>query len=219
MNFSTYLQERFQKVFTPAQSEVLTEVFTERLNNSVQARDFDELKGIVTRIAKTQEELAQAQKKTELRVEELAQAQKRTELRVEELAEIVQLGFQRVQNQISALGSRWGIKNETMLRNTLHNLLKNLGYTVTNGFYGNREIDIIIRNGEHILLEVTSAAKRKDVDHLNLSAEEYASKHNIEPRLVLASVYISPIVMREIVNSPRKIEVYSGDEEEEEMFS
>jgi len=177
-------------------------------------------------------ELAEAQKKTEARldrleqrVEELAEAQRRTEQRVEELTEgqkrleeTVQTGFKKVSEQISALGSRWGIKNEAMLRKTISSLAKEFGYSVSKGFYGNREVDIIIHNGIHILLEVTSSALKKDVKNLNLSAEDYQKKHNIEPRLVLAAVYISPTVMREITESPRRIEVFSGDEGDEEVF-
>ncbi len=60
----------------------------------VSRTDFDDLKNVVKELAEAQkrtelrvEELAEAQKRTELRVEELAEAQKRTELRVEELAE------------------------------------------------------------------------------------------------------------------------------------
>jgi hypothetical protein len=61
----------------------------------VRRTDFEDLKSVVRELAEAQkrtelrvEELAEAQKRTELRVEELAEAQKRTEQRVEELAEI-----------------------------------------------------------------------------------------------------------------------------------
>ena len=168
------------------------------------------------------EELAQAQKRTEHRVEELAialkelaEAQKRTELRVEELAIAMKEGFQKINNQISALGGRWGIKNETTFRNTISALLSKAGYSVSRGYYGDREVDVVIKNGEHILLEITSAALKKDVRSLNLSADDYFQKTGIQPLLMIAATYVSPTVMREIIDSPRKIEIYSGEEEEE----
>ena len=168
------------------------------------------------------EELAQAQKRTEHRVEELAialkelaEAQKRTELRVEELAIAMKEGFQKINNQISALGGRWGIKNETTFRNTISALLSKAGYSVSKGYYGDREVDVVIKNGEHILLEITSAALKKDVRSLNLSADDYFQKTGIQPLLMIAATYVSPTVMREIIDSPRKIEIYSGEEEEE----
>ena len=52
----------------------------EELRYSVTKTEFNQLKDIVS-------ELAEAQKRTEIRVEELAQAQARTEIRLEELAE------------------------------------------------------------------------------------------------------------------------------------
>jgi hypothetical protein len=59
--------------------------------------DFEELKGVVRDLAEAQrrtelriEELAQAQQRTEIRLEELAQAQQRTEIRLEELAQAQQ---------------------------------------------------------------------------------------------------------------------------------
>lgn len=197
MTTGNFLKEYLGKVFSPSQAEVLAEVISSSYANLVQQNDFNELKGVV---------------------KELAEAQKRTEQKVEKLAEAMEKGFQKVNEQISALGSRWGIKNETMIRNTLGNLLKKTGFQVSRGFYGNREVDILIRNEEHILLEITSSAQKKDIRNLNLSAEDYYSKHKIEPRLILAAVYISPAVMKEILTSPRNIDVYSGDEEDEEIF-
>jgi len=74
-------------------TEVIAAMY-EELKNSVTKVEFNELKEIVSELAEAQkrtelrlEELAEAQKRTELRLEELAEAQKRTELRLEELAE------------------------------------------------------------------------------------------------------------------------------------
>ncbi len=212
-------------------------------DNTIPREDFTSLRSVVLDLSEAQkqtehrvEELAQAQKRTELRVEELAQAQKRTELRVEELAialkELAEAqkrtelrveelaiamkeGFQKINNQISALGGRWGIKNETTFRNTISALLNKAGYSVSRGYYGDREVDVVIKNGEHILLEITSAALKKDVRSLNLSADDYFQKKGVQPLLMIAATYVSPNVMREIIDSPRKIEIYSGEEEEE----
>jgi hypothetical protein len=215
------IYEELKVAFGETQARVLTKHLSEiyeKVSQLASKEDFHKLQNVVY-------ELAQAQRRTEQRVEELAEAQRRTEQRVEELTEgqkrleeTVQTGFKKVSEQISALGSRWGIKNEAMLRKTISSLAKEFGYSVSKGFYGNREVDIIIHNGIHILLEVTSSALKKDVKNLNLSAEDYQKKHNIEPRLVLAAVYISPTVMREITESPRRIEVFSGDEGDEEVF-
>ena len=136
-----------------------------RDERGVSREDFSELKDAMRELAQAQarmdkyfEELAQAQTRTENRVEELAQAQTRTENRVEELARIMHQGFKELRDSISALGSRWGIQNESAIRNTLQGVLGETNYSVKRGHYGNREVDIVIRgDGTHILLEVTAA--------------------------------------------------------------
>ena len=75
------MQMTKQKEFklTPTIKKEIIKIIDERIKEAhITREDFSELKGIV-------KELAEAQKRTELRVEELAEAQKRTEGRLEEL--------------------------------------------------------------------------------------------------------------------------------------
>ena len=209
MGLPAYILNQFPSEIQPPM-KLLGEWIVE---NSVKKEDFTELKEIVKDLAESQKELAEAQK-------DLAEAQKRTEIKVEELAEEIKQtnismreGFQKVNDQISTLGSRWGIKNENTIRNTISTLMEKAGYRVSRGHYGDREVDLVIQNGEHILLEITSSAVKKDIEKMNRSAEDYFLKHGIEPKLMLAAVYVSPSVMREITDSPRPIEIFSADEE------
>jgi len=78
---------RLKRVFSEEQASILAEIIVKARDELVKVSDFNELKEIVRDLAKSQKELAEAQKRTEARVEELAEAQKRTEARVEELAE------------------------------------------------------------------------------------------------------------------------------------
>jgi hypothetical protein len=79
------LNKRFDRVFDKKQAKVLAEVIVGAYGDLVKAGDFNELKAIVKDLAESQKELADAQKRTELRVEELAEAQKRTEKELREL--------------------------------------------------------------------------------------------------------------------------------------
>ena len=80
---------------TPATKKEIIKIIDERIREAhVTKEDFSELKAIVKDLAVAQQELAQAQKRTEQRVDELAkaqqelaQAQKKTEQRLEELAQ------------------------------------------------------------------------------------------------------------------------------------
>jgi len=73
-------------VFERRQAAILAEVVTDAYSDLVKTGDFNELKSIVKDLAESQKELAEAQKRTELRVEELVEAQKETHYQVQELA-------------------------------------------------------------------------------------------------------------------------------------
>jgi len=173
----------------------------------------------VERLAAAQEQLAAAQERTEEKVErlavaqeQLAAAQERTEYEIRDLKT-------SLSNQIAALGSRWGIYNEgtfrsTIQKKTVFGVLKEVeGMTVEEGVYGGRQVDVIIRNGEHILLEITSRMHAKDIDKLYQSADDYEVQEGVRPKLMVATSYISPKLMQKIMGLSRQIEIFSYEAE------
>jgi hypothetical protein len=239
------IKKYLETVFNEKQAEVLAIVIAKSYEELVKVHDFKELKDVVKDLAHAQErtekrveELAEAQKRTEQKIEELAEVQKRTECRVENLETKVDnlgtkfdkletrvdnleskmcAGFKRLSDQITALGSRWGIYNESTFRSAIKGILeKQEGVTITRGFYGGREVDLIIRNGEHILLEKTSRMKFSDIEKIFASGDDYKDKHGVDPLLMVATSYISPKLMHKIADLHRKIEIFSYEGEEEE---
>ena len=166
-------------------------------------------------------ELTQSQGRTEQSIKELFQAQKeltqsqgRTEQRVEALAESQKQGFQALTDQIAALGSRWGIYNEGTFRGTIRGLMSKMkDVEVREGYYGDRQVDVIIRNGEHVMLEITSRMHPKDIAKIYSSADDYKKKEGIVPSLMVATSYISPRLMEKIMGLERKIEIFSYESE------
>lgn len=201
----------------------------------VSHKDFSELKDTVQRLATSQEmtehrlteltdeveRLAEGQDKLVTSYGQLAAAQQRTEEKVEQLAVAQQRTEQELQrmgkslsDQISALGSRWGIYNEGMFRSTMYGVLSALdGVTVKEGYYGGRQVDIVIRNGEHILLEITSRMHAKDIEKLYQSADDYEAREGVRPKLMVATSYVSPKLMQTIIGLPRPIEIFSYEAE------
>ncbi len=176
----------------------------------------EKLAETVDGLAGTVDGLAEAQKRTEVRVEELvgtvdglAEAQKRTETRLEETIQVMRDGFRTLDNRITALGGRWGIMAESTFRNAVEGILEKAGYTVSKGHYGNREVDVVVRNGEHMLVEITSSMRKSDIEKYMASADDYRDRTGIDPHLMVAAIYIPPTVMREIADAPRKIEIFS----------
>ena len=91
MRLSARFIRKLQNI-EPSLREVLLSLIEEierQREESVTKDEFKEIKEILKRLAKTVNELAEAQRKTEERVNELAEAQKKTEEEVKELKEIV----------------------------------------------------------------------------------------------------------------------------------
>jgi hypothetical protein len=180
-----------------------------------QARTEDKVNKLAEAQARTDQRLAEFQERTDQRFQELAEAQQRTDQSVRELAETQAQSEKRLSDQIAALGGRWGIYNEGMFRSTLQGILSSVhGTRVEEGFYGGRQVDIIIRDGEHILLEITSRMHSKDIEKLYRSADDCRSRTGIEPKLMVATSYVSPKVMQKIMGLERRIDIFSYEGEE-----
>lgn len=92
----TEIRNRLQPSFTADQAELIANLHVEMHDQLVTRHDFAELRSVVERLAKSQQQLAESQQRTEHRVEELAEsqreladAQRRTEHAVKDLAKQV----------------------------------------------------------------------------------------------------------------------------------
>ncbi len=107
----------------------------------------------------------------------------------------------RLGMSIRTIGSRWGIETEVTIRNTLRELLlKNLKvagideYKIKDkeGRIGapnaDIQIDCVIRNGKHLLIEIKSSADEAHVDRFYKIGELYAEKEGITPELLFVAV-------------------------------
>ena len=83
------------------------EALSEKVNELAEAQKRTELR--VGELTRAQHELAEAQKRTEIRLSELAEAQKRTEIRLNELAEAQKITEQRV-NELTEAQKRTEIR-------------------------------------------------------------------------------------------------------------
>jgi len=82
----TEIRNRLQPSFTADQAELIANLHVEMHDQLVTRHDFAELRGVVERLAKSQQELAESQLRTEKHVGELAEAQQQTEHTVANLA-------------------------------------------------------------------------------------------------------------------------------------
>ncbi|MEM2290452.1 MAG: DUF3782 domain-containing protein [Candidatus Korarchaeum sp.] len=101
------------------------------------------------------------------------------------LREDMNRGFELIERRITALGARWGIQTEEAFRESLKRILeKEFGVEVKRwierdsegliyGYPSDVEIDLVIRDGKTILMEVSSHVKASDVLLFKRKAEFY----------------------------------------------
>jgi len=111
-------------------------------------------------------------------------------------------GFELIERRISALGARWGIESEEAFREGLRGILekefsvkvekwiKRDEEGIVYGYPSNIEVDVAIRNGKTILIEVSSHIKVSDIPVFKKKAEFYKKATGLEPdRLIIVTPY------------------------------
>jgi len=138
----------------------------------------------------------------------------------EELARLraeVERGFRR----LDALGARWGVMTEKAFRNGLRGVVeRELGLRVERwtaydeegrvfGFPSEVEVDVAVKDGKVILIEITSHARPYEVSLFKKKADLYAEKEGRRPdRLVIITPYAEEDAKR--VAERLGIEIYTG---------
>jgi len=103
---------------------------------------------------------------------------------------------------LNALGARWGVFSEDAFRSGVRELLKDAGYTVDRwvyyddkgyvyGYPSEVELDIIIKDGRTLAVEITSALKRGDLQQIRRKVELFST---VTGRRVDAVYVITPFI-------------------------
>ncbi len=101
-------------------------------------------------------------------------------------------GFKNMTRHIDRLGSRWGIRNESLFRETMAALLEeSFGVAVETRDIEGEQFDLIISNGQHILVEITASVGRTIKERLERKRNIYSQATGIQPaRFILATTSI-----------------------------
>jgi len=152
--------------------------------------------------------------------EDMIEGFKRHDTEILKLREDMNRGFELVERHISALGSKWGIIAESAFRESLRGILdKELGLKVEKwrtydeagrvyGYPSEIDIDVVVRDGKTILLEVSSHIRKSDILIFKKKSELYWEKTGTKPERLLV---VTPYIDEEAVEASQKlgIEVYT----------
>ena len=110
--------------------------------------------------------------------------------------------FDALDLKIQALGSRWGIFSEQAFREGMKNIVEQyFGGEVKRwitddeegivfGRPSKVEVDLIIKDGEHILVEIKSSINKSSVSQLWRERQLYEKKKGVTPKLAIISPFI-----------------------------
>ena len=137
-----------------------------------------------------------------------------------ELREDMVKGFELVNRHISALGARWGLMAEEAFREGLRGVLeKEMGFKVERwrtydesgkvfGYPSEVEVDVTMKDGKLILIEVSSHMKASDIYQFKRKADLYEEKTGRKPDRLIA---VTPYMDEKAIEASKRlgIEVYT----------
>ena len=100
--------------------------------------------------------------------------------------------FKSVHRAIDRLGSRWGIRNESLFRQTIASILEqSFGVQVTQRTIAGEQFDVLIYDHQHILVEIAASVGRTIQERLERKRRLYEESTGVSPsRVILATASI-----------------------------
>ncbi len=160
----------------------------------------------ITRIEAAIEELTKIVKAHEERLAKVEDRLTRLETVVKKLANAVSVHSMRLDSfdrRLMALGARWGVESEEAFRNAMKGIVEGiLGVArvskwvyfdkdgVVYGHPSQVEVDVAIKDGTHILIEIKASASSGDALEFSRVGKLYETITGIKPRLVLVTPFI-----------------------------
>ena len=97
-----------------------------------------------------------------------------------------------IERSIDRLGSRWGIRNESLFRQTMAALMEeSFGVTVEQRTIGGEQFDVLIHDHQHVLVEIAASVGRSIGPRLERKRRLYEESTGVAPtRVVLATASI-----------------------------
>lgn len=172
------------------------EEILKRLDENTKA-----IKSLQQQVASLQQQVVSLQDQVASMQEQMLSMQERLEQHAKAMEELGRR-MEQLARSISAIGARWGILTESTFRNAIKSLVEDyFGGKVDRWVYYDEEgevfghpavieVDLVVRDDKHILMEVKSNITKGDVYELWKAAQLYERKHGIKPELAVVTAYI-----------------------------
>ena len=126
------------------------------------------------------------------RFDEMDQRFDRSEAEMKALRAEMDARFVDVHRAIDRLGARWGIRNESLFRQTIASLLEqSFGVSVEQRTIAGEQFDVLIYDHQHVLVEIAASVGRTIQARLERKRRLYEESTGIRPtRVILATASI-----------------------------
>jgi hypothetical protein len=181
--------------------EELIELFGQQLPDLLQRRPDLEpviynvfLKVLVRKeeVAAVLAELREFRAEVDRRFEQVDRRFEQVDARFDTLETRMEAGFRELHQAIDRLGARWGIRNESLFRQTIAALLEqSFGVRVEQRTLGGEQFDVLIFDHQHILVEIAASVGPTIQERLERKRRLYLEATGITPtRMILATASI-----------------------------
>ena len=177
------------------------------------------IRALQEQVVSLQEQMVALQKQVMTLQEQVVALQKQVAHHSEVLTRH-SISVERLARSIEALGARWGLLAEGAFREAMAKLVeryfggsvRSWTYYDEDGFvFGHPsviEVDMVIKDREHILVEIKSSVSRADVFELWRIGQLYERVRGIKPRLAIVSPFVREKAKK--VAKELGIEVYTS---------
>lgn len=126
------------------------------------------------------------------RFDQMDQRFDRSEAEMKALRAEMDARFVDVHRAIDRLGARWGIRNESLFRQTIASLLEqSFGVSVEQRTIAGEQFDVLIYDHQHVLVEIAASVGRTIQARLERKRRLYEESTGIRPtRVILATASI-----------------------------
>ena len=151
-----------------------------------------ELRALRTAMDRRFEQVDRRFEQVDQRIEQMDQRIEQSGRQMQEFRADVAARFEDVQRAIDRLGARWGIRNESLFRQTIAALLEqSFGVSVEQRTIAGEQFDILIHGREHILVEIAASVGRTIQARLERKRRLYEESTGVSPaRVILAAASI-----------------------------
>ena len=147
---------------------------------------------VLTELRTLRTEMNQRFEQVDQRFERVDQRFEQVDQQMHEVRTEVATGFGEVQRSIDRLGARWGIRSESVFRQTMAAVLEqSFGVGVEQRTIGGEQFDIVIHDHEHILVEIAASVGPTIQPRLERKRRLYQESTGVSPtRIMLATASI-----------------------------